>query len=724
MLDTAVAESTQQLERVIAQYLPENEVAVVRRACELAEQAHGAQTRASGEPYFTHPLAVAMNIAELRLDTATLVAAILHDVVEDTSIPLDTIEREFGSEVARIVDGVTKLSRVHWLPDEERPANPREAEWAENLRKMFLAMAEDLRVVLVKLADRLHNMQTLQSLPPEKQRRIAQETLEIYAPLANRLGIWDIKWQLEDLSFRYLEPEAYRRIGRSLQQRRGEREQYIERAVATLRDELGHHSIEAEVFGRPKHIYSIYHKMQSRGADFGQIYDLLAVRVIVDTVPECYNALGVVHSLWHPLPGQIDDYIATPKESGYQSLHTTVVSLDGKPLEIQIRTREMHQIAEYGIAAHWRYKEKRAQDTRYDDKIAWLRQLMDWQRDVAGGAQTFVDGLRTDIFQEQVYIFTPKGEIKELPAGATPLDFAYLIHTEVGHKCVGAKVNGRLVPLGHTLANGDIVEIVTSKTSRGPSRDWLMPATGFVNTAHAREKIRQWFRRAARDENVARGRDLLERELKRLGLTDVKLDDIATAFNYDKTDDFFAAMGYGDVHPQQLASRLTSLIPKPEPQIPPMPASTGERMGGVRVNGVGDLFTRLARCCNPVPGDSLIGFITRGRGITVHRDDCSSVRNEDEPERLVAVEWGATSGKKAFPVSMRIEAYDREGLIRDIAAVVADEQINISGLNVALQKDQTAILSATVDVPDLVKLSRLMARIENVRDVLSVRREV
>ncbi len=724
MLQTAVAEGTQQLERVVAQYLPEGDVAVIRRACDLAERAHGPQLRASGEPYVTHPLAVAMIVAELRLDTATIVAAILHDVVEDTSVSLEQIEREFGAEVSRIVDGVTKLSRVQWRPDEERPTNIREAEWAENLRKMFLAMAEDLRVVLVKLADRLHNMQTLQSLPPEKQRRIAQETLEIYAPLANRLGIWEMKWQLEDLSFRYLEPEVYKRIARSLQQRRVERERYIERAVAALRDELQRHNIQAEVFGRPKHIYSIFHKMQARGADLEQIYDLLAVRIIVDTVPECYNALGVVHGLWHPLPGQIDDYIATPKESGYQSLHTTVVALDGKPLEIQIRTREMHQVAEYGVAAHWRYKEKRAQDAKYDDKIAWLRQLMDWQRDVAGGAQTFVDSLRTDVFQEQVYIFTPKGEIKELPAGATPIDFAYLIHTEVGHRCVGAKVNGRLVPMSHTLQNGDIVEIITSKSSRGPSRDWLMPAYGFVKTAHAREKIRQWFRRAAREENIARGRDLLERELKRLGLIDVKLEDIATAFNYERIDDFLAAMGYGDIHPQQLASRLSSLIPKSEPELPPTQTATGERMGGVRVNGVGDLFTRLARCCNPVPGDSVVGFVTRGRGITVHRADCASIRNEDEPERIIPVEWGGSPGKKAFPVSMRIEAYDREGLIRDIAAVVADEQINISGLTVSTQKGQTAVLSTTVDVPDLEKLSRLMARIENVRDVLSVRREV
>jgi GTP pyrophosphokinase len=722
MLDTAVAEETQQLESLLAQYLPESEVASVRRACEVAEQAHGDQLRVSGEPYITHPLSVAKILAGLRLDTATIVAALLHDVVEDTSIPLEDIEREFGPEVAHIVDGVTKLTALQLRSDESPLVNPREAESAENLRKMFLAMAEDLRVVLVKLADRLHNMQTLQSLRPDKQRRIAQETLEIYAPLANRLGIWDIKWQLEDLSFRYLEPDEYKRIARSLAQRRVEREAYIDQAVGALRAELDTHKIRAEVFGRPKHLYSIYHKMQERGADLTQIYDLLAVRVIVETIPECYNALGVVHGKWHPLPGQIDDYIATPKESGYQSLHTTVV-FSGKPLEIQIRTREMHQVAEYGVAAHWRYKEGKRQDARYDDKIAWLRQLMDWHKDVSSGAVTFVDSLRTDVFQQQVYVFTPKGEIKELPAGATPLDFAYRIHTEIGHRCVGAKIGGRLVPLTHRLQNGDIVEIVTSRSSRGPSRDWLIPAYGYLHTANAREKVRQWFRKAAREENIARGRELLDRELKRLGLSDVKLEDIASAFHYERLDDFFAAMGYGDVHPQQLASRLSGLLPKPEAPVPTVSAPTDERMGGVRVNGVGDLFTRLARCCNPVPGDQVIGFITRGRGVTVHRADCASVRNEDEPERLVAVQWGGRTERQLAPVTMRIVAHDREGLLRDLGAVIADEQVNISGINLVLQKDQTAIVSATVDVPDLEKLSRLMARIESVRDVQSVRRE-
>jgi len=565
-------------------------------------------------------------------------------------------------------------------------------------------------------------MRTLGALPRDKQIRIAQETMDIYAPLANRLGIWEIKWQLEDLAFRYLEQDSYKQVARGVQQRRVERERLISDSVEAVKNELTENGIEAEVFGRPKHLYSIFHKMQDRGTDISQIYDLLAVRVICETVPECYNALGVVHGKWHPLPGQFDDYIASPKDSGYQSLHTTVVALEGKPLEIQIRTREMNQVAEYGVAAHWRYKEGRRVDPQLDSKISWLRQLMDWQKDVAGGAQAFVDTLRTDVFQQQVYVFTPKGEVKELPSSSTPIDFAYRIHTEVGHRCVGAKVNGRLVPLDRPLKNGDIVEIVTSKSSRGPSRDWLIPAFGYTQTATAREKIRQWFRREARDENIARGRDLIDKEMKRLGLSDIKLDDIAAAFNYDKLDDFFAAMGFGEIHPQQLATRLKTVLPAPEPIIPSVAAPASEQTGGIHVAGVGDLLTRLAVCCKPVPGDPIVGFITRGRGITVHNSNCSNVRNEDEPERLVSVEWGG-SKKDMFPVSMKITAYDREGLVRDIAAVVADEKLSFLGMNVTTLKDQTALLSATINVPDLEKLSRVMARIEGVRDVFNVQRE-
>ncbi|MGI9146417.1 MAG: RelA/SpoT family protein, partial [Chloroflexota bacterium] len=541
----------------VAKYLPLPDVEAIRRAYAFAAEAHGKQLRESGEPYINHPLAVAETLASLRMDTATIVAAVCHDVSEDCDVPMSELESRFGREVARLVDGVTKLDKMQFLHvgnDDGRPSVPLDGQdlWAENMRKMFLAMAEDIRVVLIKLADRLHNMKTLQFRTPAKRRRVAQETMDIYAPLANRLGIWELKWQLEDLSFRHLEPEKYHEIADKVASRRVAREKYIQRVIENLRVELDQHAIQADLSGRPKHIYSIYRKMLRRGVDVDQIYDQLAVRVLVRSIPDCYTALGVIHSIWRPLPGQFDDYIANPKESLYQSLHTTILAVDGRPLEIQIRTHEMHQVAEYGVAAHWRYKEGLRQDQKFDAKVAWLRQLMDWQKDVAGGAQEFVDSLRSDIFQDQVYVFTPKGEIKELPSGASSLDFAYRIHTDVGHKCVGAKVNGRLVSLDTKLRNGDIVEVITAKGSRGPSRDWLNPNLGFVHTAHAREKIRQWFRRQQRDENIIRGREMVEKALKRLNVDGVKLDDLVTDFKFDKSDDFLAAVGYGDINPDEI----------------------------------------------------------------------------------------------------------------------------------------------------------------------------
>ncbi|HEY3059512.1 MAG TPA: bifunctional (p)ppGpp synthetase/guanosine-3',5'-bis(diphosphate) 3'-pyrophosphohydrolase, partial [Chloroflexota bacterium] len=491
---TSAARSPQGLYDDVARYLPVPDVEAIKRAYAFAGEAHAPQVRESGEPYINHPLAVAETLAGLHMDGATLVAALLHDVSEDCGVATSELDSRFGREVARLVDGVTKLDKMQFFnvegAEEGRPSLNGQDLWAENMRKMFLAMAEDIRVVLIKLADRLHNMKTLQYRPPAKRRRVAQETMEIYAPLANRLGIWELKWQLEDLAFRHLEPEKYHEIADKVASRRMAREKYIQRVIEVLKAEFTEHNIQADLSGRPKHIYSIYRKMQRRGVDIDQIYDQLAVRVLVGSISDCYSALGVIHSIWRPLPGQFDDYIANPKESLYQSLHTTVLAVDGRPLEIQIRTQEMHQVAEYGVAAHWRYKEGTRQNQKFDAKVAWLRQLMDWQKDVAGGAQEFVDSLKTDIFQDQVYVFTPKGEIKELPSGATSLDFAYRIHTDVGHKCVGAKVNGRLVSLDTRLKNGDIVEIITAKGSRGPSRDWLNPNLGFVRTAHAREKIR------------------------------------------------------------------------------------------------------------------------------------------------------------------------------------------------------------------------------------------
>jgi GTP diphosphokinase / guanosine-3',5'-bis(diphosphate) 3'-diphosphatase len=724
------ARSPQTLFDDVGKYLPTPDVEAIRRAYAFAAEAHSSQLRESGEPYINHPLAVAETLASLHMDTATIVAALCHDVSEDCDVPMSELESRFGREIARLVDGVTKLDKMQFLHvdgDDGRPLVQLNGQdlWAENMRKMFLAMAEDIRVVLIKLADRLHNMTTLQYRPPNKRRRVAQETMEIYAPLANRLGIWELKWQLEDLSFRHLEPEKYHEIADKVASRRMQREKYIQRVIEVLRVELDTHAIQADLSGRPKHIYSISRKMQRRGVDVDQIYDQLAVRVLVQSIPDCYAALGVVHSLWRPLPGQFDDYIANPKESLYQSLHTTILALDGKPLEIQIRTHEMHQVAEYGVAAHWRYKEGLRQNQKFDAKVAWLRQLMDWQKDVAGGAQEFVDSLRSDIFQDQVYVFTPKGEIKELPSGATSLDFAYRIHTDVGHKCVGAKVNGRLVSLDTKLANGDIVEIITAKGSRGPSRDWLNPNLGFVVTAHAREKIRQWFRKQQRDENIVRGREMVEKALKRLNVDGVKLDDLVTDFKFDKVDDFLAAVGYGDINPDEIGRHVLSGAEeqRKDTAAPQQFARASTPMGGLRVLGVGDLLTRVCRSCNPVPGDNIIGYITRGRGVTVHRADCSSVLNEDEKDRLISVDW-SESDQHVFPVTVRLEAWDREGLVRDVTAILSDEKMNITSLSAVVHKDQTATVWMTVEVPRLDRLSRIMSRLESIRDVFNVVREV
>jgi guanosine-3',5'-bis(diphosphate) 3'-pyrophosphohydrolase len=707
--------------------LAEPDLAQIRRAFDFAAVAHDGQTRKSGEPFIIHPLAVATILADLRLDAATLCAALLHDVAEDTDVDLAKIATEFGTEVAGLVEGVTKVRQA-----EDRLIDPnarmvpltRDESSAESMRRMFLAMAEDIRVVLIRLADRLHNMRTLDYMPLVKRRRIAQETMEIYAPLASRLGIWQIKWELEDLAFRHMEPEAYKEIAKKLASRRVQRERYITQVREQLRDVLVKQHIEAEISGRPKHIYSIWRKMQIRGVDFQNIYDLLALRVIVNDVADCYHALGMVHQLWRPISGQFDDYIAMPKDSLYQSLHTTVLGPEGRPLEIQIRTREMHQTAEFGIAAHWRYKEGTGnkRDAKYDNKIAWLRQLLDWQKDVAG-AQDFVESLKTDVFQDQVYVFTPKGEIRELPTGSTPLDFAYRIHTDIGHRCVGGKVNGRLVSLDYTLKNGEIVEILTSKTPKGPSRDWLNANLNYVKTHHAREKIRQWFRRQQRDENVARGREILDKELARLGLTRTPIDEVVDLFKFETADEFLIALGCGEISPQNVAVKLLGeqqppAAPAAEPQAP-RPSTTNAI--GMQVQGVGDLLTRIARCCTPVPGEPIVGYITRGKGITVHRLDCQNMANEDERDRLVPVEWGKTT--VTYPVKIRLECWDRDGLLRDVAAVVAEDKINMSSASAISHSDRTSTIRATLEITDIEKLGRILTKLEGIRGVLSVARD-
>ena len=692
------------------------DVSGIERAIAFATEAHGDQRRASGEPYVTHPIAAAQILADLGVDPVAIEAAILHDVPEDTGFDLPDIEERFDAEVAHLVDGVTKLSKFSTLSHEQQQA--------ENIRKMFLAMADDIRVVLIKLADRLHNMRTLAALPPEKQHRIARQTLEIYAPLAERLGIWQVKWELEDLSFKVLEPVRFRELAKLLDTRRKGRESYIERAIEELRPRLAAAGIEGDLEGRPKHIYSIWKKMQRKSAEFGEIYDVYAIRLLVDDVKDCYAALGIVHALWRPIPGQFDDYIAVPKNNLYQSLHTAVIALDGKPLEIQIRTHAMHQVSEVGIAAHWRYKEGSKAERDYDAKLAWLRQLMDWQRDVSDATE-FVEGIKLDIFQDQVFVFTPKGEIKDLPAGATPLDFAYRIHTDVGHRTIGAKVNNRLVPLEYQLKNGDIVEIVTTKVGHGPSRDWL----NLVRTSPAREKIRQWFKRQERDENIVHGRESLDRELRRLARTSSaavghdKLIEVAHQYNHDSLDDFLAAIGYGAISPQSVVMRLgvvdDTQLTLPTVAPPPQPA----RAGGVRVKGVGDLLVRFARCCHPIPGDPIVGFITRGKGVTVHLRSCPTVLNEREVGRLIEVEWDAAPAQ-TYPIAIRVEAYDRTGLLSDITQVVAEAKVNILAADVSVGPDHAALVRATLQVASVSQLARVLARIEQLKDVVNVTRDL
>ena len=700
----------------LARHFPQADLTALRDAFDFAQEAHRDQTRVTGEPYVTHPLASAQILADIGIDATAVTAALLHDVPEDTDYTLNDIEERFGAEVAQLVDGVTKLSKFSTHSHEEQQA--------ENIRKMFLAMADDIRVVLIKLADRLHNMRTLYALPSEKQIRIAHQTLEIYAPLAERLGMWSIKWELEDLAFKTLEPEAYRELSRMLDTRRKSRESFIHRAIEELRPELARAGIEAELSGRPKHLYSIRKKMQRKGAEIGEIYDVYAIRILVAEVKDCYAALGVVHSHWRPIPGQFDDYIAVPKPNLYQSLHTAVISLDGQPLEIQIRTQAMHQVSEVGIAAHWRYKEGSRADREYDAKLAWLRQVMDWQRDVSDATE-FVEGVKLDVFQDQVFVFSPKGDVKDLPAGATPLDFAYRIHTDIGHRCIGAKVNNRLVPLDYKLQNGDIVEIVTTKGEHGPSRDWI----NIVRTSHARDKIRQWFKRQERDENITHGRESLERELRRLARTSLgavgqdRILEIARNYKFDNLDDFYAAVGYGAIGAQQVVTRL-GVVDDAQLALPPTsPPPSPSRQGGVRVKGVGDLLVRFGKCCHPIPGDPITGFITRGKGVTVHLKNCQTVLNERETARMIEVEW-ESQVQQTYPISIRIEAYDRTGLLSDITQVVAENKVNIMSANVSVTPDRTATVKATLEVASVAQLARVMSRLEQLKDIITVSRDL
>ena len=713
-MDTRVrlVEEEDLLQRIDA--LPPKAIGEVRRALAYAREAHAEQLRASGEPYLIHPIETVAILADLHMDVPTLVAGVLHDVLEDTDVSQDALREEFGETVATLVEGVSKLRRVKRKSKVDDV--DLDEEQAENLRKMVLAMVDDIRVVIIKLADRLHNMRTLQHLPEEKQQRKARETLDVFAPIANRLGIWQLKWQLEDLSFRYLNPQAYREIARLLSERRAERASFLEKVVSVLKERLEEEGVQARITGRPKHIYSIHRKMLEKDRDFDQIYDIQGVRIIVQSVHECYHALGAVHSLWRPVPGEFDDYVAMPKENLYQSLHTAVVALEGKPLEVQIRTEEMHQIAEYGIAAHWRYKEGSRRDESLETKIMWLRQATDWREEVEDAGE-FMDSLKSDVFAERVYVFTPKGDIVDLPKGATPVDFAYLIHSEVGHRCRGAKVDGRLVPLDYQLRVGEQVDIITTREG-GPSRDWLAPHLNYVVTTKARQKIRQWFRREQREENISEGRDTLDRELRRLGLDQESYAEIARLFKFRQVEDFMAAVGYGDISPAQIAQKIDTAASTSEVKFKAMPEAP---VSDIQVMGVGDLLTRMAPCCNPVPGDHIVGYITRGKGITVHRADCSNVSNVPDAERLVSVSWGRE--QQEYPVRIRVEALDRSGLLRDIASVVADLGLSMSAANVVTSSDHTADIIITVGVQSVSHLSSLLQRLQSVRDVVDVYRE-
>jgi guanosine-3',5'-bis(diphosphate) 3'-pyrophosphohydrolase len=703
-----------ELLRVADHLDPEGQV-LVRHAYERAATAHHGQRRLSGEDYVNHPLEVAAILADLELDAETIAAALLHDTVEDTNLTTAEVQREFGPEVARLVEGVTKLGRITLRTDQQQQA--------ENIRKMMVAMAEDLRVVLIKLADRLHNMRTLEPLAEPKRRKISRETLDIYAPLAHRLGIGQIKWELEDLAFRNLEPSAYEDVFGRINRERADREALVSDLREILARELEKVGIKADITGRPKHIYSVWQKMTKESKDFSEIYDLSAIRVMVDTVRDCYGVLGVVHSLWKPMPGRFKDYIAMPKSNGYQSLHTTVITHTGEPIEIQIRTHEMHRVAEFGVAAHWTYKEG-GKDASFDQKLSWLRSLLEWQSEV-GDAESFLNTVKVDLFQDEVYVFTPRGDVINLPADSTPVDFAYRIHTEVGHRCIGAKVNGRMVPLDYTLQNGEIVEILTSKGPHGPSRDWL----NFVKSASAKERIRKWFKSQRREENVAKGRDLLDKELHRMhrvslaDLPEPKLQDVASLQKFNSVDDFLAAIGYGDLSPHAVVMRMALNLEVPGgdlrtipliPQIQPSPR--------VLVRGEKGILTTIATCCQPVPGDAIVGYTTRGKGVTVHRADCINAVNAQDASRVVPVDW-ETDATHLYPVAIKIEAWDRQGLMRDIATVVAENRVNMSALEVHVYDDKTAVVSATVEIDSLAQLSRLMEKLEGVKDVHTVARE-
>ncbi|MDU1048796.1 MAG: bifunctional (p)ppGpp synthetase/guanosine-3',5'-bis(diphosphate) 3'-pyrophosphohydrolase [Veillonella sp.] len=709
-------------------YLGDDECNQIMKAFTLADKAHEGQFRASGEPYIMHPLAVAEILAHLQIDHITLIAALLHDVVEDTEYTKEDIEKLFGAEVAFLVDGVTKLNQFQYETKEDRQM--------ENYRKMILAMAKDVRVVVIKLGDRLHNMRTLKHMRSDKQKRIAKETLEIFAPLAHRLGIFNVKWELEDLSFRYLEPDKYYDLVDQMKQKRQAREDIVNDTMEQLTKALGEAGIKADIKGRPKHFYSIYKKMKKDNRDLSQIYDLLAVRVIVDTVPDCYAVLGIAHSIWKPLPYRFKDYISMPKSNMYQSLHTTVIGTMGQPVEIQIRTWEMHRVSEYGVAAHWRYKEgNKGADKEFDQKVAWLRQVLEWQD--TSNPKELVNALKLDVFSGEVFVFTPKGDVVKLPIGSVPLDFAYRVHTDVGHRCVGAKVNGKIVPLDYTLQNGDIVDIITSKTGK-PSLDWL----NIVGSSESKNKIRNWFKRENKEENIEKGLEALEREAKRLNYSwkelccDNRIQQVVKQLKSNTENELYAACGYGGIPVSTVLLRLVELYKKSKEhedarktteqiieKLKVQGAKKAKNDTGVLVKGEPGVMVRMAKCCNPVPGDDIIGYITRGRGVSVHRSDCTSLGHTPEDlERMIEVSWDEASSE-SFHVGIDIQAYDRSGILMEVMAVLSELKITITNMNAkVLENTKNVMINIVVEIRDISQLDFVMTKLRRIREVYTVQR--
>ncbi|MGM0498709.1 MAG: RelA/SpoT family protein [Bacillota bacterium] len=699
-------------------YMDDPDLDMVKKAYKYADDAHNEQYRVSGEPFVEHPLGVAIILADLELDIVSIVSSLLHDVVEDTGISSEEIEREFGAEVAHIVDGVTKLTRMQFKTKADQQA--------ESLRKMFVAMAEDIRVVLIKLADRLHNMRTLNYLKKEKRKEKSKETIEIYAPLAHRLGMSKIKWELEDLSFRYLKPDVYYEVSHKIQANRKQREKDIQEAIETLKSTLKDHDIDSDIYGRPKHLYSIYNKMQRKEVEFDEIYDLTAVRVLVENVKECYEVLGIIHEIWKPMPGRFKDYIAMPKSNMYQSLHTTVIAPNGDPLEVQIRTYEMHKTAEYGIAAHWRYKEGKVGDEKFEEKLSWLRRLLEWQKDLKE-PQEFMETLKIDLFEDEVFVFTPEGDVVSLPRGGTPVDFAYHIHTEVGHRCVGAKVNGKIVPLEYKLKNSDIVEILTSKKSNGPSRDWLK----FVKTSKARSKIKHWFKKQRRDEIIEKGHRILDDHLDKHNIElnekekEKELKEITKDLGRKDVDDLLEELGYSNISPKQVISKFKDY--EPEKDLEKKQRSNQKKDSsvdkGISVKGMEEMLVRMAKCCNPVPGDDIVGYITRGRGVSVHRKDCKNLKNlaESEPERIIDVSWerGRT---ESYQVDLRIEAVNKSALLNDVTHIIKEEKINILSVMARTNDQNRAVINLSLELSSTEHMYDIMKKIESISGVLNVSR--